>query len=268
MRKVATPLIAVLFILFCPFKGKAQEVKVYSTANAHSHNDYVNDTPFYKAFKRAFGSIEADVYPVNGSLLVAHSRKEIRGDRTLRKLYLEPLKEGLEKNCSRQLNLLIDIKENYEQALPLMVRELRPVKHLVTTPHKKRRLMVLISGNRPHPSLYKSYPDFVFFDADLTVPHTPNQWKRVGLVSLQFTRYSTWKGVGPVQEDEAVRVRHLIDSVHAAGKPIRFWAAPDNPLAWSQLMQWGVDYIGTDKINELADFISRQKQASYSSRKP
>ena len=48
------------------------QVKVYTVANAHSHNDYKNNIPFLRAYEKGFGSIEADVFAVNGKLMVAH----------------------------------------------------------------------------------------------------------------------------------------------------------------------------------------------------
>ena len=50
-------------------------------------------------------------------------------------------------------------------------------------------------------------------------------------------------------------VKQFINQVHQLGKPVRLWASPDKPAAWEQFMQWGVDFINTDKIKELADFI-------------
>ena len=51
---------------------------------------------------------------------------------------------------------------------------------------------------------------------------------------------------------------HVIDSVHQGGKKIRFWAAPDNQNSWRRQMDLGVDLIGTDKIQELSSFLSKE----------
>jgi len=42
----------------------------YSTINAHSHNDYSQDIPFFLAYKAHFGSIEADIWAVDGAFLL------------------------------------------------------------------------------------------------------------------------------------------------------------------------------------------------------
>lgn len=122
-------------------------------------------------------------------------------------------------------------------------------------------MTILISGERPPPAEYKNYPDYIFFDDDLNLQHNPEEWKKVGQVSLSFERYSAWKDEN-IPDDKGKKIlKHIIDSVHQAAKTIRFWAAPDNENSWQMQMKLGVDLIGTDKIDELANFLnSRQKK--------
>lgn len=225
-----------------------------TVANAHSHNDYNQRTAFYAAFKNGFASIEADIFAVNGQLLVAHDKTNIRPDRTLQTLYLEPIANGLKKDSARRLQLLIDLKENGDSVLPLLIRQLQPLQPF----YSGGRLRVLISGNRPLPSNYNRYPDFIFFDDDLVHEHTREQWARVGLVSLKFSLFATWKGTGVIPEEDEDRLRRIIHSVHASGKRIRFWDAPDTVAAWQEQVKLGVDFIGTDSIEKLAHFLKRQ----------
>jgi alkaline phosphatase len=79
--------IAILFLLLCSTGMWAQSV----VSKAHAHNDYEHEKPFYEAFSLGFGSIESDVYAVNGQLLVAHDVKDLKASRTLQNLYLEPI---------------------------------------------------------------------------------------------------------------------------------------------------------------------------------
>lgn len=242
-----------LSIFICIFTQA--QVKRYTTANAHSHNDYLNDMPFYRAFKNGFGSIEADIFPVKGILNVAHRKSEIQPGRTLKSLYLNPLLNELASDSSRRLKLLVDIKEDYKIALQLLIQELQPLKQYLSSPQVPNRLTILISGQRPPPAEYKNYPDYILFDDDLKLYHTPEEWNRVGLVSLPFVKLSSWKGEGSIRNKDKSSLRHTIDSVHAAGKQIRFWASPDTKTSWMQQMKMRVDLIGTDKIDELANFL-------------
>ncbi len=234
--------------------------KEYSVANAHSHNDYLNSQPFYRAYKNGFGSIEADIFPVNGILCVAHSKNEIKPERTLKKLYLDPLLDAIRNNRSHRVKLLIDIKEDHKRCLELLMREIEPLKKYLSTEKKRKAITILISGERPMPKDYKNSPDYIFFDDDLKNPHGKNEWKRVGQVSLPFTKFSAWKGVDSIGSTDKIMLKHVIDSVHFNGKTIRFWAAPDSESSWQLQMMLGVDLIGTDKIDELAKFLSRRSK--------
>jgi hypothetical protein len=41
-------------------------------ANAHAHNDYEHKRPLFDALDNGFTSVEADVFLVDGKLLVGH----------------------------------------------------------------------------------------------------------------------------------------------------------------------------------------------------
>ncbi|MHB1179712.1 MAG: PI-PLC domain-containing protein [Daejeonella sp.] len=243
----------ILFFFVLP-NAEAQP-KRYTTANAHSHNDYLNSTPFFRAYNNGFASIEADVFPVNGKLLTAHSKREIKPENTLKALYLDPIAAELPLNLSRRLKLLIDIKENYKESLSLLLKEIQPIQQYLSTPDEIRFLTILITGNRPLPSEYKNYPAYIFFDDDLKLLHNASEWERVGLVSLYFGKFSAWKGEGKPQKKDITKLKHTIDSVHQTGKTIRFWAAPDNARSWQIQKKLGVDLIGTDHIDELGNFL-------------
>ena len=87
-------LISILFILGIVVTAQAQ----YTTLNAHSHNDYEQKIPFFTAYNAHFGSIEADIWAVNGVLFVAHDSVEITPARTLDALYLQPIVKLFHQN--------------------------------------------------------------------------------------------------------------------------------------------------------------------------
>ena len=251
--------ILLLFFLVSASVSISAQHKQYTVADAHAHNDYMHPVPFYTAWNAGFGSIEADVFPVNGVLLVSHNKEALDPKRTLDSLYLNPLLNELQNHRHRKVNLLVDIKEDYKNSLAILLQELRPLKkYLVSDKNPQNPLAILISGERPPPAEYKNYPGYIFFDDDLKLFHSPAEWKRVGLVSLSFQRYSSWNGEGEIPDNDKQKLLHVIDSVHQAGKKIRFWAAPDNQNSWRRQMDLGVDLIGTDKIQELSSFLSKE----------
>src|SRR2546429_8940516 len=84
-------------------------------ARAHAHNDYEHARPLLDALERGFCSIEADVWLVDGRLLVAHDRNAVKAERTLQALYLDPLRERVRRNGGRvyrdgpEVTLLVDV---------------------------------------------------------------------------------------------------------------------------------------------------------------
>lgn len=251
----------IFFILFCWFEKTNAQPLNYTLAQAHSHNDYLNDIPFLRSFKKGFGSIEIDIFPLGNKLYVAHDEDKIRIDRSLETLYLQPLFRELKSDTTRQISLLIDIKKDYKSSIPLLIKELHPLSEFL----QNKRLQIVISGYRPSPSEFKDYPVFISFDNDQSQSCTEEQWKRVALVSLPFTRFSTWNGKGRIVNAEAIRIKNTVDSVHNAGKKMRFWATPEGPTSWLALMKLGVDFIGTDEVEELGTFLLKLPKNQYSS---
>src|SRR5690349_308307 len=69
--------------------------------HAHAHNDYEHARPLFDALDRGFCSVEADIWLVDGALLVAHDKKDLKPARTLQSLYLDPLRERTKSNGGR-----------------------------------------------------------------------------------------------------------------------------------------------------------------------
>ncbi|MBD1395464.1 alkaline phosphatase [Mucilaginibacter glaciei] len=235
----------------------------YTVADAHSHNDYKNSIPFYRAYEKGFGSIEADVYAVNGQLMVAHAVKEIDPERSLKKLYTDPLIKKLAIDKQRNLRLLIEIKNDYKAVLPLVISELKPLQSYLAYPGHPGRLSIVMTGAVPPAAEMANYPDWITFDVGSIKGYTPAQLNKIGLVSMPFSKYLHWNGKGVLNGNELARIKGGIDSVHRAGKMIRFYETPDTKSSWLALVRLGVDVIGTDKIEELGDFLNHKKANEY-----
>jgi alkaline phosphatase len=231
----------------------------YSTANAHSHNDYEQPSPLTKAYNEKFGSIEADIFWRNGELLVAHTEKELAAKhRTLEELYLKPLQAYVEKNkgyiyadTARGLQFMIDLKTNGDTTLGTLVELLKKYPALTNC----TKLKIAISGNRPDVSTWASYPSFIWFDGELQKEYPAEALARIVMLSSDFKKYTEWNGKGELPPAQRDSMQLNITRAHTLGKRVRFWGAPDNKNTWRQLMGLKVDYINTDRIKGLADFM-------------
>jgi len=250
----------------------AQPPSPYSPAQAHSHNDYEQTIPFGQAYDQQFGSVEADVFERNGQLFVAHDSAAIRTGRTLESLYIHPMVEKIRANQGKlypdadyTLQWLIDLKTPAQRSLPLLVRSLSRYPAIFGP---GGQVQVVVSGNTPTPGQFDSYPSWIQFDGRPDVVYTPGQLARIGLISQDFTRYTRWNGKGLIVKKERQNIQQVIRQVHQQGKKIRFWATPDNVNTWKALMNLGVDYINTDQIAPLGQFLRQRQTAEYQHKTP
>src|SRR5690348_17762292 len=94
--------------------------------NVHAHNDYEHAHPLFDALAHGFCSVEADIHLVDGKLLIAHDRSQVKPERTLEALYLKPLLERVKKNHGHvylggpEFTLLIDVKGSWQSTYPLL----------------------------------------------------------------------------------------------------------------------------------------------------
>lgn len=251
-------------------QNQAQNYLKYNVGNAHSHNDYMQEIPFWQAYYANFGSIEADVFLVQGQLWVAHTEKELSADRTLENLYLDNISKQIKLNkgniypdAGRKLQLLIDIKQDYKTSLDALVNTLKKYPEITGNPGIK----IVITGGRPQPEDFKSYPSYLYFDGDLDKNYSADQLKRIGMFSADLPGLVKWNGKGIPRDEETAKIKSAVDKAHAQQKPVRFYGAPDFPNAWVNLMDLGVDYINTDHIPDLKKFMNAIPKNFYKNTK-
>ncbi len=246
MKKVLALLMAIL--IFSDLIAQP-----YTTANAHSHNDYEQNKPFTLAFNELFGSIEADIFLSNGSILVGHNLNDLKPNRSLENLYLAPM---VAYNPTRKLQLLIDIKTEAITTLNALVDLLKKYPSIINN----KNIRIVISGNAPKPSEFAQYPDFIWFDGRINTDYTKEQLQKIALLSGDYGNFVV-KRRWPLLPEDLEKMQAAINRSHGLEKPIRFWASPDFKDAWEQMITLKVDYINTDKISELSDYLVARNSA-------
>jgi alkaline phosphatase len=255
------------FLTFLWALGALAQPAAYTVNNAHSHNDYEQDIPFWMAYHAGFASIEADIFLVNGRLLVGHEEKYLQDKRSLQALYLDPIRDCIEKNngyifadTSKQLQLLIDIKSDSIQTLKKFIEVIEQYPSILACPKVK----FVITGNRPASSLFNQYPAFISFDGEAGKTYSREALSRVAMMSADLKNYAGWNGKGRPVKAEFEALQSVVNSAHALHKPVRFWGAPDMINAWYQLMHLKVDFINTDLVYGLSSFLKRLDKTAFS----
>jgi Glycerophosphoryl diester phosphodiesterase family len=232
---------------------------------AHAHNDYEHKRPLLDALDHGFCSFEADIYLVDGQLLVAHNRYQVKTNRTLQSLYLDPLRERIRKNGGRvyasgpECTLLIDLKSDWHSIYPVLRKVLEQYADIFSTfrdgQKQTNAILAIVTGNRAKEMFagetvrYAAY-DGELSDLDSNVPAALIPW-----ISSNYT--FRWRGAGEFPESDKVKLKEIVRKAHEKGRRVRFWGAPDTPAFWRELLADGVDLINTDDLDGLEKFLSR-----------
>jgi hypothetical protein len=258
-------------LLALPATALVPNREVVPQARAHAHNDYVHARPLTDALSHGFTSVEADVWLVDGRLLVGHDLQGTQRRRTLASLYLDPLAKRIRANGGAvyrgwpgTFQLLIDVKSEATATYRAIHAELRAHRRIMTAfvdgAVRPRAVVAVISGGedrtlmRSQRTRYAGY-DGRLDDLDAGLPAT-----EMPLVSDSWFHHFDWLGVGPMPEDERAELHDIVDRAHAAGYRVRFWNTPEmkspaRRAVWTELLAAGVDHLNTDDLVGLKRFL-------------
>jgi len=241
-------------------------------SRAHAHNDYEHDHPLLDALAAGFASVEADVWLVDGELLVAHTWFGLDPKRTLEALYLRPLLERASKNHGHvyadwphSIQLLIDVKTDAESTYLAVHRLLARYGQLFTLfvdgRAQESSVTAVISGNRARQLMQAQRVRYAAYDgrSEEDLLETADDIFEP-LVSDRWGALFEWDGDGSMPADERQRLHAYVERAHARGQRVRFWETPDTApyreAVWSELLGAGVDYFNTDNLRALSAWLS------------
>ena len=245
---------------------------------AHAHNDYRHARPLLDALHNGFCSVEVDIHLVDGNLLVGHELEETDRKRTLQSLYLDPLRDRVKRNggCvfpakrDQSLTLMVDFKSEGGPTYQVLRDALLPYNDILTMTFldgtvSPRPVTVILTGRVPRAWIAREPVRFVACDGILEDLATKPVAKLdlVPQVNAKWDALFTWNGVGTMPAAQKFELRQLTARAHEQRRKIRFWAAPDNPVAWETMLECGVDLINSDDLPGLRRFLlSRPKFAA------
>jgi len=228
-----------------------------------AHNDYEHARPLFDALDLGFCAVEADIFLTNGLILVGHDARDLKPERALTNLYLNPLAERVRKNKGRvhaggpEFLLLIDIKTAAEPTYRALREILQSYRSMLTTFNGSRiqtnAIRVVLSGERPIGMVSNEVQRFVAIDGRVVDLPAKPPVALVPLISDNWTTLFRWKGEGEMPPAEKERLRSLIVQTHEQQKHLRLWAAPDMPAVWQLQRELGVDLINTDRLQPFAE---------------
>jgi hypothetical protein len=236
--------------------------------HAHAHNDYLHERPLLDALDHGFCSVEADIYLVDGKLLVAHDRDKLKTDRTLQALYLDPLRDRVKKNGGRvypdgpEFTLLIDLKTDSTNTYPALREMLAQYADMLTTFRDGKReakaVLAIITGNRTKQMFAGEKIRYAAFDGRTDDLDSNEPADFVPWVSADWKSLFQWRGFGVVPDAEKQKLKQIVAKAHQQGRRVRFWGAPDFDEFWKAMLDSGVDLINTDDLAGLERFLKKK----------
>jgi len=238
--------------------------------SVHAHNDYEHTHPLFDALDHGFCSVEADIYLVDGQLLVAHHRSEVKPDRTLQSLYLDPLRDRVRKNGGRvypngpEVVLLIDLKSKWQDIYPVLREVLKQYSDMLSTftstGKKTNAIMAIITGDRALEMFAGESVRYAAFDGELTELDSKQSGDLIPWISSDWSKSFKWRGTGPLPDAERIKLKEIVARAHRHGRRVRFWGSPDQPNFWKEILADGVDLINTDDLDGAQKFLDAEEQ--------
>ncbi len=236
--------------------------------HAFAHRDDEHDRPLFDALALGVRHVELDVWFLFGRLLVAHDPQDLRPRRTLDRLYLTPLVEAYREGHLDRRDatwIYVDVKTRAEPAYRAVERlAARHASWIARPGEDGRPIHLILTGNRPrYPSLH-ARGGICRYDGRLADLAAPRSAATMPTVSADWTRFTTWRGDGPMPSDDLANLRAAVHAAHDAGQQLRFWATPDRPgpereTVWRTLLDEGVDLLNSDDLEGLARFLEARQ---------
>ncbi|HYH67219.1 MAG TPA: hypothetical protein VD866_21160 [Urbifossiella sp.] len=104
----------------------------------------------------------------------------------------------------------------------------------------KRRLAV------PREGVVAALLERLLPGAEQVLPDVEAAADLIPWVSASWASQFAWDGTGVMPEAERVKMRAFVGKAHAKGRMVRFWANPETPAVWRELVAADVDLINTD----------------------
>jgi hypothetical protein len=237
---------------------------------AHAHNDYAHARPLADALDHGFTSVEADIFLRPEGLLVGHAANELQPERTLQKLYLDPLRARVQANGGRVYSsgppfyLLIDVKTEAEDTYAALDKVLASYADILSMTKDGKfhegPVTIVLSGNRAKQTVAGQKVRYVGIDGRPEDLKTDAPAHLVPWISANWTLVFTWRGEGPMPDADKAKLADFVTQAHGQGRQVRFWSTPESQAVWRELLAAGVDRINTDKLAELEAFLSSESK--------
>ncbi len=274
------------------YPGSNEDVPV---RQIHSHNDFWRKRPFYDAVEKGVQGIEADVWLLDDNdttLYVGHHPYYLNKEKTLDKLYIQPILERLDNvnnpkyhlpqvknssdyngktngvfhtNQNATLYFVLDVKTNGSTTWPKILKAFQPLreKGYLTdfngTHITYRQVTVIGSGTTPLEYFLTNKTRDYFFEAQLETLNSTFVHTISPIAATNFLTSVGKPGLNGLNETALKTLESQIQKAHSLGVKTRYWNIPEWPVrtrnaVWEQMLNLGGDFLNTDNLDAAINF--------------
>lgn len=228
----------------------------------HAHNDYEHARPLLDALDQRFESVEADVWLDGADLGVSHGGAPFKG--SLEALYLQPLAArvaamGSVHGDGKPFFLWIDLKDGSQATQEALAAQLSKYEFLTEFDDvgvkTQGAVTVLLTGDDAAKKALaaRAAPRRWARDSNSYSVNDPAADGRWVTYAVNYFSFFSWPGGGgELPTAQRKQLQNLVDGAHAKGRTLRIYGGPDEVAWWTAAKEAHVDFIGTDKLAELA----------------
>jgi hypothetical protein len=256
---------AFLALLLCACPPVLPQVDAGPTVNPswkHAHNDYEHPRPLGDALDQRFESVEADLYLDGADLGVAHDGPPFKG--SLKTLYLDPLAARIAANGGsvygdgKPFFLWLDLKQGSAAIQDVIAAQLADYPFLTRFDDagetQTGAVTVVLTGDAAGKKalVNRAAPRPYIRDSNDFSPSDPPADGKWGYYAVNYYTFMQWDGLGTVPATQRRQLENLVNGAHATGRRIRIYSNPDTVPYWNEARGAHADFVGTDKLAELA----------------
>lgn len=229
---------------------------------AISAKDHKRKNPLIEALNLGYNGISAELKLKKGILYC--------GNKTLKELYLEPLKLRSENGIryvhpsyTEEFLIYLDVVSDSNATYQALLIEIESYKNMLTsfegTKRNKKPVRIVLGRNVPFGTLYTCPLRYLFAAESALNMNTSINETFCYLSNLSLDDNYKWNGVKNMPNMEYLSLIAHVKRVHKAGRIIRIYDLPENPNAFDIIYGSGVDLLDIEDIESFATYWQNRK---------
>lgn len=223
--------------------------------------------PLDEALDNGFTSVEVDVFPVKGKLLVSHNERDINPEKTIESMYLNKLsarakayKGAIYPGSRTTFWVLVDVKRDAKLSYSLFKGILDKYPELNPSGKGLRsKVRFVISGERDYAAIAADKGKWAGIDGRFDDLGKKYSFEQMPWISGDWSDFFSSANQEGNQPKYFEKLDPMVKAIHAEHRLVRFWGAPDTEAMWQIHWSASVDLINTDHIAKLREWELRQK---------